>query len=196
MSPCCRFRPALVRGIPVTGVSSHRAAAGCPSHVSAARFRKSVTNRENYRLICQGIAILRKKTQCKVWAKSGKLAGKKVEGQTRASILVIADRAMPSQFLASQVPAPPEEAFCVLGRLFYSHLLSSARQFGAHQTSDDRIFRQGLSFLLNFCNGTVRYYRHTRDNTNRLVRAELCICARSAAVRNVVQLSRTWAPAG
>ncbi len=31
------------------------------------------------------------------------------------------------------------------------------------QMSDDRVFRQGLSFLLNFYNWTVRYYRHTQD---------------------------------
>jgi hypothetical protein len=43
-------------------------------------------------------------------------------------------------------------------------ILSSLSCLRHHlQISDDRVFRQGLSFLLNFYNRGVRYYRHTQD---------------------------------
>jgi hypothetical protein len=46
----------------------------------------------------QPAAIHRNETRCEGWAKSAILERKKVEGQLTASILVGADRAMPSQF--------------------------------------------------------------------------------------------------
>ena len=50
------------------------------------------------------------------------------------------------------------------------------------QISDDRVFRQGLSFLLNFYNWAVRYYRHTQDGFGLPGSVEMILRVQSNAV--------------
>ena len=100
--------------------------------------------------------------------KSSNLAGKKVEGQTRASILVGADRAMPSQFLASQVPAPPEEAFFV--RLPSCSIFSS---FSRPANSESKVRRMiaffGKAYLSYLTFATVQSDTTVTHGTIRTV---------------------------